>query len=259
MQTAPGYYSDAREMDAQAGASVRRELASARDADRGPVWNSALWIRSALHGDLGESRQFHSPVSKLIAERAGTSLRLLCTGLLGGWAAACAIALLLSIVRSRHLEVFCLLPASWLLVLPVGALSMVCFLTDWGGPGCVLIVVVAARELHYLHRMLFTTIQAPHFTYLRALGVRTPRLLWACVLPQLAAQLLSLLLRSFLTAVGLLVPVEVLFDQPGLGQLAWSATMNRDLPVLLAITLLFAMAFSLAGAMADLNADRAHA
>jgi peptide/nickel transport system permease protein len=47
------------------------------------------------------------------------------------------------------------------------------------------------------------------------------------------------------------VPVEVIFSVPGLGQLAWNAAMNRDLPVLLAVTTIMAIAVSVAGMPAD--------
>ena len=58
--------------------------------------------------------------------------------------------------------------------------------------------------------------------------------------------------HCFLTSIvvaliGLLVPVEVIFDLPGLGQLAWSAALNRDLPVLLAVTLMVAACVAVAG------------
>ena len=45
-----------------------------------------------------------------------------------------------------------------------------------------------------------------------------------------------------------IVPVEVIFGVPGLGQLAWSGAMNRDLPVLLGVTLIMAGVVALAGA-----------
>jgi peptide/nickel transport system permease protein len=37
-------------------------------------------------------------------------------------------------------------------------------------------------------------------------------------------------------ALGASVPIEVLCDQPGIGQLAWQAALGRDLPVLVALT-----------------------
>jgi ABC-type dipeptide/oligopeptide/nickel transport system permease component len=39
----------------------------------------------------------------------------------------------------------------------------------------------------------------------------------------------------------------VIFTVPGVGQLAWSAVMNRDLPVLVAVSLLMACVVGFAG------------
>jgi ABC-type dipeptide/oligopeptide/nickel transport system permease component len=44
-----------------------------------------------------------------------------------------------------------------------------------------------------------------------------------------------------------MVPVEVIFSTPGIGQLAWNAAMNRDLPVLLAVTVMMAIAVTASG------------
>jgi peptide/nickel transport system permease protein len=60
-------------------------------------------------------------------------------------------------------------------------------------------------------------------------------------------------------SIGLLIPVEVIFDLPGLGQLAWSATMNRDMPVLLSVTIIFACVLVLFGTIADFRAKPAKA
>ena len=43
---------------------------------------------------------------------------------------------------------------------------------------------------------------------------------------------------SFSIAFGALIPVEVVCDIPGIGQLAWKAAQARDLPVLVTLTLL---------------------
>ena len=61
---------------------------------------------------------------------------------------------------------------------------------------------------------------------------------------------------SVMTALAALVPVEVLFDQPGLGKLAWQSSMNRDMPVLAAVTLVFAASVAVAGAMSNQSAGR---
>jgi peptide/nickel transport system permease protein len=67
------------------------------------------------------------------------------------------------------------------------------------------------------------------------------------ILPNIAPQLCALATLSIVTALGALVPIEVIFTVPGVGQLAWSAVMNRDLPVLVAISLLMASVVAFAG------------
>jgi peptide/nickel transport system permease protein len=67
------------------------------------------------------------------------------------------------------------------------------------------------------------------------------------ILPNVAPQLCALATLSIVTALGALVPIEVVFTVPGIGQLAWSAVMNRDLPVLVAIGLWMAFVVGVAG------------
>jgi peptide/nickel transport system permease protein len=77
--------------------------------------------------------------------------------------------------------------------------------------------------------------------------VRAVDLLRAHMAPALAPQLGALASLSMVSALSALVPVEVLFNVPGLGELAWNAAMNRDLPVLLAVTMIMAVAVTCAG------------
>ncbi len=81
----------------------------------------------------------------------------------------------------------------------------------------------------------------------RAQGLPLQGLIRLHVLPDVAPQLYALATLSLVTALGALVPVEVIFNVPGLGQLAWAAVMNRDLPVLVAVSLLMAGAIGVAG------------
>jgi peptide/nickel transport system permease protein len=74
-----------------------------------------------------------------------------------------------------------------------------------------------------------------------------PALVKLHILPNVTSQLCALATLSIVTALGAMFPVEVIFTVPGVGQLAWSAVMNRDLPVLVAISLLMAFVIGLTG------------
>jgi len=139
------------------------------------------------------------------------------------------------------------LPATLLLAIPTAAMATLCLLAGKGGPVLVMALLIAARDFKFLHRMLRQAWLEPYVLHARAQGITTSRLLVAHVLPSLAGQLAALASLSVVTALSALVPVEVIFNVPGLGQLAWNAALNRDLPVLLAITLIMAIAVTCCG------------
>jgi ABC-type dipeptide/oligopeptide/nickel transport system permease component len=56
-------------------------------------------------------------------------------------------------------------------------------------------------------------------------------------------------------AVGASVPLEVLLDRPGLGQLAWQSATGRDLPVLVVLTWMVASATLVANLAGDLGSQ----
>ena len=240
VRLAPGYFTDEHELDPQ-HASLAHEQVSKREAQEGSVSAAVLsGMRAWLRGDLGRSRHFHVPVAQLVRERIRTTGRLLLVSVVCGWVGALSLALPLSALRTRAGQAVVALPVAILLATPVAALACVCLVADFGGPVLVLSLLIGARDFQLVHRVFRHVLRAPHFLYARAQGVPTVRLLRAHLLPVLGPELLSLAMTSFVLALSAAVPVEVIFDLPGLGQLAWNAAMNRDLPVLLAVTLLMA-------------------
>ena len=53
-------------------------------------------------------------------------------------------------------------------------------------------------------------------------------------------------------AIAAVVPIEVICDVPGLGQLAWKAALGRDLPVLVVLTVLVAIVIQLSSSASGL-------
>ncbi len=244
VRLAPGYLSDAREMDARYGSTVRAELAQERARSSLPQM-LADEAKGWLGGDAGVSRQFGVPVGELIRPRLAVTGGLLLRSLLLGWALAITAALAASTRRKSGMAWQA--PASLLLAIPTAAMATLCLLAGSGGPVLVMALLIAARDFKFLCRIVRHAWLEPHLLQARAQGIRMRRLLAVQVAPAIAAQLAALAGLSLVTALSALVPVEVLFDVPGLGQLAWNAAMNRDLPVLLAATLLMALAVTSSG------------
>jgi peptide/nickel transport system permease protein len=202
-------------------------------------------VKGWVHGDFGESRQYEVPVTELIVPRIQVSAWLLARGIFYGWLLALCAALPVSAVRKGG--ALWGLPFTLLLAMPTAALATACILAGTGGPVLVLALLIAAREFKFLRSALRRTWSAPHMLQGRAQGLPLRALVRVHVLPGVAPQLYALATLSIVTALGALVPIEVIFNVPGLGQLAWSAVMNRDLPVLVAVSLVLACAISLAG------------
>lgn len=251
MHAAPGYFSDLREMDSSHASLVRSDLDGMR-AKQGSL-SSLLGseVHTLLRGDLGKSRQYEVPVTSLIKERVRLSGELLVTGVFGGWSLALFFALPLSMTRRPLMTVAIALVSTPLLAVPVGVLATVCMVANLGGPASVLAIIIGLRDFRLLYRLLKEAWEAPHVLYARAQGFSAYRIARTHLAPSLKREVLSMLVLSFTLALSALVPVEVIFDRPGLGQLAWSAAMNRDLPVLVAVTIIMAACIGVAGAFAE--------
>jgi peptide/nickel transport system permease protein len=166
------------------------------------------------------------------------SALLLARGILCGWLLAICAALPISGMRRGGLLLG--LPFTLLLAMPTAAMATACILSETGGPVLVLSLLIAAREFKFLRSLLEGAWRSPHLLQGRAQGLSPLALVSLHIVPNAAPQLCALATLSIVTALGSLVPIEVIFTVPGVGQLAWSAVMNRDIPVLVAVSLLMA-------------------
>lgn len=250
---APGYLSDAREMDARYADSVRSELSAeaARSSSLPHLLSTEL--RGWLHGDGGVSREYGVPVSELIVPRLAVTGGLLLRSLILAWALALSASLASSAARNPRM--LWQAPAALLLAVPTAAMATLCLLAGYGGPVLVMALLLAARDFKFLHHTLRKAWLDPYLLQARAQGVRRHRLILGYILPSIGPQLSALTSLSIVTALSALVPVEVIFNVPGLGELAWNAALNRDLPVLLSATIIMALAVTAAGMASDRSAE----
>ncbi len=233
------------------GLSESRTEMDARYADAAPSELSAEAMRRRsiprmlLAGMGGSLRVISvvaavcSSVSELISQLA-VSAGLLLRGIGLAWLVALVAALVSS--AGRNPSLLWQTPATVLLAIPTAALATFCLLADSGGPVLVMALLLAARDFKFLDHALRKAWLEPHILQARAQGISTGRAVVAHMLPALAPQLGALASLSIVTALSALVPVEVIFNVPGVGQLAWNAALNRDLPVLLAVMILMAVA-----------------
>ena len=113
-------------------------------------------------------------------------------------------------------------------------------------------VVTFPKVFRYLRNLLTHAFGQPFILAARARGVGETRLLFRHVLPLMAPPVAALLGVSFSLAFGAAIPMEALCDSPGIGQLAWMAALNRDLPLIMNLTLVVTLITVAANSAAEL-------
>jgi peptide/nickel transport system permease protein len=249
MQLAPGFYTDEAELNPTYGGAVQIRLQEQQRSGPGALSRTAALLGGWVHLDFGRSRTWDVPVTEIVRGRVLSSVQLLVRALWMSWLIAASAALVWSSRQRPLYEASVTLIAAGALAAPAGVLATVCILTGRGGPVLVMTALLSARIFRFLRGLLQQAWKAPHIIAARGFGLSSVRIFARGVWPQLLPQVPPLAGMSLMIALAALVPVEVLFDQPGLGKLAWQATTNRDLPVLLAVTLLFASTILTAGTL----------
>jgi peptide/nickel transport system permease protein len=240
---APGTAVDERELDRRLSEENIRELRSNKALRRDVLGNLRRYMVGLSKGDLGYSESNHAPIASLIADRAPETLRELASGLGGGWIIGFALAL------ARRTWAFSVL-SGLLLSLPTALIAYLC-LMEGAKSSLVLILVLAPRIFRFARNIIRQSYTAIHVEMARARGVTEARILLSHVIPAISPQLLALVAASVSMAIGALIPIEAICDVPGLGRLAWNAAMARDLPLLVNLTMIVAVATTAATAVSE--------
>jgi peptide/nickel transport system permease protein len=232
---APGSQVDERELDRRLNEESIRELRSSKASG---IWAN---LKRFAKGDLGYSESNHAPIAALIADRAPETLRELAVGLAGGWLLGFALA-----IPKRGFSIV----AGLLLSLPTALIAYLCLVAG-AKSYLVMVIVLTPRIFRFARNLLAQADTALHVEMARARGVGETTILLSHVLPAISPQLLALAAASASMAIGAAIPIEAICDVPGLGRLAWNAAMARDLPLLINLTMIVAVATSTATAVSE--------
>jgi peptide/nickel transport system permease protein len=119
------------------------------------------------------------------------------------------------------------------------------------GPALAIGAILLPRIFRYLRNVTGSIARRPHVLAARARGSGGLGLLFRHVWLPALPELLALAGVSVSMALGAAIPVEVLCDSPGVGQLVWIAALGRDLPVLVNIMVLIAVVTAAANLLSD--------
>lgn len=251
----------------EAAARVRHELG----LDRPFLVQYADYVWKALHGNLGESLKYrHQPVGRLMASRLAVTIQFNTVVMVVGVAIGIPLGILAALNRNNlidysivsltvagiSLPVFAIAPmAMWFLaarlqLLPSGG---------WDGifsrriimPTLVLSLGPAAVFVRQTRANMLEVLGQDYVRTARAKGLREYTVIIVHALRNALIPLFTIFGLMLGGLVGGGIITEGIFGIPGIGRLVWDAFTARDYPVIMAYTLLMAVAYSLANLLVD--------
>jgi peptide/nickel transport system permease protein len=118
-------------------------------------------------------------------------------------------------------------------------------------PAVTLTLLVAAHMLRMTRSSVLAVMSTPYVEMAFLKGARRQRVITRHALPNAAAPIITVVALNLAYLVVGVVVIEAVFVYPGLGQLMVDAVSKRDVPVIQACGLVFAMVFVLLNTLAD--------
>lgn len=228
--------------------------------DRPLLQQYGNFLGRALAGNFGESLLYRRPVAGLICERSRLTLMLVAASLLVvllvGFVAPLVFRLL-DLKKTGRL--FQMLTTAQGIAPPyiLGVVSLSIFagglgwitvifdshrITDWILPAIVLAAYPSSVVLRLFDAELSGVLEKPYVIRARATGWNRQTVLLREALPNALTAALPALANAIAVFVTGTFFVEVIFGIPGLGRLTYEAIANKDIALLSALCLVFAMA-----------------
>jgi peptide/nickel transport system permease protein len=231
----------------------------------------ARYLGRLLHGDLGRSYLQRSEVSELISSRLPATLLLMA----GAIACELAIGLTMGVVaalrRGRAID-HALMLASFVAVSAPQFVVAILFLyvfavkLGWlpiGGYGSFSHLVLPSLTLGLLgagwyarmmRSAMLDVLRQDYVRTARAKGLGRLRVVIGHALPNALLPIIAMIgidIGYFMSGI---VVVESVFGWPGIGQLAWQAIQRVDIPIIMGVTLVSAVAIVAGNLLADMVA-----
>jgi peptide/nickel transport system permease protein len=269
---APGNYFDEMRLNPQIAPETVAALRAQYQLDQPLPVRYASWVNSVLHGQMGFSFAYNSPVAPILFVRARNTLVLTITATLIAWSIALPLGIwsaerfgrlpdrLFSWVTAALLVIPDLALALGLLVLsvrtgwfPSGGMTSLDFRSlTLGGrlrdlalhmtlPVAALVLSALPLLIRHVRAAVVEVLDAPFMLAARGHGIPRRALLYRYALRAAANPLISLFGFSIGALLSGSLLIEVVMSWPGLGPLLLESILSRDLYVVIGGVLLSAL------------------
>ncbi len=280
---APGNYFDEMRLNPQISPETLAALRTQYQLDRPLPIRYASWVNSVLHGQMGFSFAYNSPVAPLLLVRSKNTLLLTITATLLAWAIAIPLGVwsaerlgrlpdrVISWSTAALLVVPDLALALGLLVLavrtrwfPTGGMVSVDFesLSSFGKirdlamhlalPVAALVLSTLPLLVRHVRAAVAEVLRAPFLLAAEGHGIRRGTLLYRYALPAAANPLASLFGFSIGALLSGSLLIEIVMSWPGLGPFLLEAILARDIYVVIGGVLFSTIVLAAGNFLADM-------
>jgi peptide/nickel transport system permease protein len=237
------------------------------------------WVGGILtRGDFGTSLISRQPIAGEVARRAPATLTLALAALLVGLAIALPAGILAALKpgspRDLGVSLFSQLgvsvPDFWMGILLILLFSetlgwlpssgyrplsdgLTPFLRHITLPALTAGIISGAIMTRFVRSALLEVLGQDYVRTAHAKGLPRRKVMRKHVLRNASISIVTIVGLQMATLLSAVVVVEIIFAWPGLGQLALTATLQRDYPALQAAVLLSAVAFTVINLLTDLS------
>lgn len=234
------------------------------------------WLGGMLQGDFGRSLANQREISELLGARLENTLFLAALAAVISVPLALTLGILAALYRNtlydRTVNVVTLTSISFpeffvayililFLAIQAGVFPSISNIGPDIGfwervyrtmlPALTLTLVVVAHMMRMTRAAIINLLASPYIEMARLKGLSPSRIIVHHALPNALAPIINVVVLNIAYLIVGVVVVEVVFVYPGLGQLLVDSVSKRDLPVVQACSLVFAMTFILLNLLAD--------
>jgi peptide/nickel transport system permease protein len=234
------------------------------------------WLTGALHGDLGVALTNKRVIVDEIMPRLGNTLFLAGYAALIAIPVAVGLGILSAINEGKWSDKLANIVTLTAISLPEFFIAylLIIFMAvdvDWFPslstvfkgmpfservyqttlPAITLTLLVAAHMLRMTRSSVLSVMSTPYIEMAFLKGAKRRRVIVRHALPNAAAPIITVVALNLAYLVVGVVVIEAVFVYPGLGQLMVDAVSKRDVPVIQACGLVFAMVFVTLNTLAD--------
>lgn len=229
------------------------------------------YLGNLLQGDLGRSYEQKSQVTELIVSRLPATFTLVAGAIFFEILIGVSLGLIAATRRDRLLDRVIMVSSFALVSAPqfvVGILLLYVFgvwlgwlpMSGYGGlshlilPALTLGVLGAGWYARIMRSSLIDVLRQDFMRTAKAKGLRPASITFVHAVPNAILPIVALIGSDVGYFMSQTVVVESVYGWPGIGQLAWQAIQRVDIPIIMGVTLVSAVAIVLGNLIADLVA-----